>query len=173
MRIARSAAELGFQWYDRLRLAKALKRVTEARTYRRLRAVLLVASGRAVKEVAQILGVSLPSLYNWVNHYLQGHSVEILSDRPRGGRPRVARRLTPSRLKRELGRDPLRLGYNTTTWTVPLLAKHLGRLYDCALSPDTLRRRMHEIGLRWKRPRHVFSDKEPHLPQKKGLSSAV
>jgi transposase len=173
MRIARSAAELGFQWYDRLRLAKALKRVREARTYRRLRAVLLVASGRAVKEVAPILGVSLPSLYNWVNRYLKGHSAEILSDKPRRGRPRVARRLTPTRLKRELGRDPLRLGYTTTTWTVPLLAKHLGRLYDGALSPDTLRRRMHEIGWRWKRPRHVFSDKEPHLPQKKGLSSAV
>jgi transposase len=173
MRIAKSAAELGFQWYDRLRLAKALKQVTDARTYRRLRAVFLVASSRTMKEVAEIFGLSLPSLYNWVNGYLKGHFVEILSDKPRSGRPLVAGHLTASRIQREVGRDPLRLGYHTTTWTVPLLAKHLGRLYNGTLSPDTLRRRMRKIGLRWKRPRHVFSEKEPHLPQKKGLSSAV
>jgi transposase len=171
MRIARSAADLGFKWYDRHRLAKALKQATDARTYKRFRAVFLVATGRALSEVAQIIGVSLQTTYNWVNWYLKDHSVQVLEDTPRQGRPLSAKRITDARIKREFGRDPLRLGYNTTVWTVPLLAKHLGQIYDCPISPHTLRRRMRQMGLRWKRPRYVYSEKEPHLAQKKGLSS--
>jgi len=170
MRIARNAATLGFTRSDRRQLAQALKHATEVRTYQRLQAVFLVARGREVKDVAQIVGASCQTLYNWLNWYLQDHSAAVLSDAPRAGRPRVAPALTATRLKREFGRDPLRLGYQTTVWTVPLLAAHLSHRYNCALSPATLRRRMRAMGLRWKRPRYVYAEKEPHLPQKKGLS---
>ena len=54
-----------------------------------------------------------------------------------------------------------------------LLAKHLGRTYGCPISPRTLRRRMRALGLRWKRPRYVYADKDPHRAQKKGGSSAA
>lgn len=168
MRRARSARALGFQRSDRHQLAKALKHVTEVRTYKRLQAVLLVATGRAVKDVAQIVGVSLQTIYNWVNWYLQEHAAKVLSDAPRAGRPRAAHGITVARIKREFDRDPLRLGYQTTVWTVPLLTAHLSRRYHCRLSPDTLRRRMRHMGLRWKRPRYVYAEKEPYLPQKKG-----
>lgn len=171
MRLARNAAALGLKRSDRHQLAKALKHVTEVRTYKRLQAVFLVATGRAVKDVAQIVGVSFQTIYNWVNWYLQGQAAEVLSDAPRAGRPLVAPGITAARIKREFGRDPLRLGYKTTVWTVPLLTAHLSRRYNCRLSPDTLRRRMRQMGLRWKRPRYVYAEKEPHLPQKKGLWS--
>ncbi len=42
---------------------------------------------------------------------------------------------------------------------------------DCSISARTLRRRMKEIGLRCKRPRYVYSEKEPHRAQKKGRLS--
>ena len=35
-------------------------------------------------------------------------------------------------------------------------------------SPRTLRRRMRQGGLVWKRARPVFANREPHLAQKKG-----
>jgi transposase len=140
-------------------------------SYKRLLAVWLVATGRAVKDVAQIVGGSGQPLYNWVNGYLQEHAAEALSDAPRAGRPRVAHGITAARSEREFGRDPLRLGYKTTVWTVPLFTAHLSRRYHCPLSPATLRRRMRQLGLRWKRPRYVYAEKEPHLPQNKGLWS--
>jgi transposase len=31
-----------------------------------------------------------------------------------------------------------------------------------------LRRRLHEFGYRWKRPRYVYGQREGNLPQKKG-----
>src|SRR5215467_3455721 len=168
MRIARTAAALGFRWSDRHRLAQALKQVTMVRAYKRLQAVRLVAAGRAVKEVAAIVGVSAQTIYNWVNCYLQERTAQALCDKRRAGRPPVAPGITGARIKREFGRDPLRLGYQATVWTVALFTAHLSRRYRCRLSPDTLRRRMKQLGLRWKRPRYVYAEKEPHLPQKKG-----
>src|SRR5918996_1196676 len=61
---------------------------------------------------------------------------------------------SPGRISCGNLRDPLKLGYNTTIWTVPLLASHLSRRYDAQITPRTLRRRMKEVGLRWERPRY-------------------
>jgi transposase len=168
MRKAKSPSERGFDRYDKRRLTRALHRVTEARTYRRVQAILLVAQGRSVAEVAQITGAQPWSIYAWVRAYLQTHDPDHVADAPRPGRPRVAETLTQARLVREFRRDPLRLGYNATGWTVALLAKHLERQYDVAISPRTLRRRMRDLDLCWKRPRYVYATKDPNRAQKKG-----
>jgi transposase len=71
-----------------------------------------------------------------------------------------------------LARDPRRCGYQATGWTVPLLAHDLAAK-GIAVSPRTLRRRLHEAGYRWKRPRYVYGERAAHLPQKTGASSDV
>ncbi len=172
MRIAKSPSELGFNRYDEHQLKRALKQAADKRTFQRVQAVLLVAQGRAVSEVAEIAGVSVQTVYNWINLYLDQHQVMALEDAPRSGRPLEAPRITPSRILHELRRNPLRLGYRTAVWTVALLTDHLNRLYQCAITPDTLRRRMKEIGLRSKRPRYFYEEKDPHRAQKKGRLSA-
>ena len=173
MRRARTPDELGFNRYDRHRLERALARATDLRFFRRLQAVLLVARGFPVAQVARITGTKSDAIYHWLRLYLRTHTPNSLRDAPRSGRSRVARRITDARIIREFRRDPLRLGYNTTGWTVALLAKHLGRKYDCPISARTLRRRMRDLGLRWKRPRYVSADKDPHRAQKKGGLSAA
>jgi transposase len=60
-----------------------------------------------------------------------------------------------------------------TTWTVPLLTAHLGQAHGCVVSERTLRRRLHEYGWRWKRPRYVYHERAPHVAQKKGRLSAA
>jgi len=52
---------------------------------------------------------------------------------------------------------------------VPLLAHDLA-VKGIAVSPRTLRRRLHEAGYRWKRPRYVYVQRAAHLSQKKGGS---
>jgi transposase len=173
MRRAKSPAELGFNRYDEERLKKALKRAGDKRMFQRVQAVLLVAQGRAISEVALIAGGSLQTVYTWVTRYLTSRQVVTFQDAPRSGRPRTAMRVTPGRILREIHRNPLHLGYRTTVWTVSLLTGHLSRLYQCTFSPYTLRRRMKAVGLRCKRPRYVYEEKEPHRAQKKGLWSAA
>jgi transposase len=173
MRRARTPHELGFDHYDRRRLRRAFQRATDVRSFRRLQAVLLVARGLPIPEVARITGAKPNAIYDWVRLYLRTHQPSSLGDAPRSGRPRAAGRITDARILREFRRDPLRLGYNTTGWTVALLAKHLGRTYDCPISARTLRRRMHDLDLCWKRPRYVYADRDPHRAQKKGGLSAA
>jgi transposase len=171
MRRAKSPAELGFTHHDEPRLKRALKQAIDKRAFQRVQAVLLVAQGRAVSEVAEISGVSARTIYNWVEFYLDQHQITALADAPRSGRPLAAGRITAARILRELGRNPMRIGYRATSWTVKLLADHLSQLYQCAISTHTLRRRMKEIGLRCKRPRYFYEEKDPHRTQKKGRLS--
>jgi transposase len=162
------AAKGKFNKYDQRRLEKALKQAKDARSYRRIRAVLMVASGILVSMVCEILGVSRRSVQYWLKKYLKRRQVEDLQEGFRTGRPIMAEKITPARIAREFQRDPLRLGYNSVCWTVPLLATHLSKRYGCRISAITLRRRMKEMGLRWKRPRYIFSAKAPNIAQKKG-----
>src|SRR5215204_7339072 len=148
---------------DRRRLESALSAAREARLRRRLEAVLLVAEGQTVSEAARRVRAARLSVRRWVERHLAGHDAAALADRPRRGRPRSAPWLTPRRLAAALARDPRRCGYRATTWTVPLLAHDLAAK-GIAVSPRTLRRRLHEAGYRWKRPRYVYVERAAHLP---------
>jgi transposase len=152
---------------DRKRLAAALANAREASVYRRLEALLLVAEGHSVAEAARRCRVDRSSVHRWLTQYRAEHEATALRDRPRSGRPRLHRTLTPRRLAAALARDPRRCGYQATSWTVPLLAHDLAAK-GLAVSTRTLRRRLHEAGYCWKRPRYVYAQRAAHLPQKKG-----
>src|SRR4051812_159434 len=140
---------------DRKRLAAALAGAREARVYRRLEALLLVAEGHSVAEAARRCRVNRSSVHRWLAQYRAEHEATALIDRPRSGRPRLHRPLTPQRLAAALARDPRRCGYPATSWTVPLLAHDLATK-GIAVSPQTRQRRLREVGYRWKRPRYVY-----------------
>ena len=89
----------------------------------------------------------------------------------RNGRPRTATALTDDPLRYLLASDPRQFGYESTTWTVPLLTTHL-HAQGLAVSARTLRRRLHAARFRWKRPRYVYSEQAEHVGAKKGELSA-
>lgn len=162
---------MGFAKQDPKRLATAMKNTSRASEYRRFQAVWLVAQGNTIADVAQLTHAPERSVYRWVEKYLKTHSVTALEHHQGAGRPEVAQRITRTRILRELHRNPLKFGYNTNVWTVALLAHRLSQVYQCQITKRTLRRRMKEIGLVWKRPRYVFVTKDPHRAQKKGRLS--
>jgi len=164
--------DLGFTGHDRNRLSKALNKTEDARLFRRILAVLLVAQGRSVAETSQVSGISRSNIYKLVKRYLQSRQANSLQDNDRSGRPREATRITDKRILTQLKRNPLKLGYRTNVWTVRLLAHHLSRHYHCPISAWTLYRRMKEMDLECKRPRYYYSEKDPHRAQKKGQLSA-
>jgi transposase len=163
----------GFSWRDRRRLVRALQGAHDVRLLRRLQAVLRVAEGCSRSEVARQAGVDRSRLHRWVKLYLQTHQVESLVDAFRSGRPREADDLDEELLAEVLALDPREQGDWATTWTVSLLTTYLREQYGCPVSTRTLRRRLHDWGWRWKRPRYVFSERAPHLAQKKGRSAAA
>jgi transposase len=162
-----------FSGADRERLAAALNDAREARVYRRLEALLLVAEGHTVAEAARRCHVDRSSVHRWLAQYLARRDAAALADQSRSGRPRRHRTLTPRRLAAALARDPRRCGYRATSWTVPLLAHYLAAHEGLRVSTRTLRRRLHEAGYRWKRPRYVYGHRAAHLAQKKGAWSGA
>ena len=141
--------------------------------YRRLEALLLVAEGHSVAEAARRCRVDRSSVHRWLAQYRAEHEATRAAATGRAvGVLAFIHTLTPQRLAAALARDPRRCGYQATSWTVPLLAHDLAAK-GLAVSPRTLRRRLHEAGYRWKRPRYVYVARAAHLPQKKGGSPDV
>lgn len=164
----------GFSSEDRRRLREALEAAGTPRLYRRLLAVTLVAEGKAVAEVASDLSVHAKSVRRWVSSYLEDRDAAALDDQPRSGRPPHAIDLSSETIANVLATDPRSLGYMATTWTVPLLAQYLTEQGQ-PLSQRTLRRRLHALGYRWKRPRYRYVNRPNRAERagKKGLSSAA
>src|SRR5215207_7794404 len=151
-------SELGLTPGQRRRLQRQLKDVRDARLYRRTAAVLEVDRGTPVARVAQALGVTRQSIYNWVDCYRQAHDPADLGDAGRSGHPRSWTEKLEGRLRSLLRTSPDRLGYFAVNWTVPLLRQELehGRGGRC-LAEDTIRRELHWLGYVWKRGRYVLA----------------
>jgi len=167
------AAGFAFTYQDRRRLKAAMRPVRDARHYRRLEAVWLVAEGHSVGATAHLLNASRRWVTKALARYRARRRPEDLAEGKRSGRPPVAPGLSRQRLTELLQTDPMSLGYAAVGWTAPLLSAHVRRCDAAdALCVRTMRGRLHAAGLAWKRPRYVFSQKEPHRAQKKGPSRA-
>ena len=153
---------------DRRALDEALRTTRRVREWRRLQAVRLLADGREAPDVAQVLGCSASSVYYWANDWREAR-LAGLAEGPHAGRPRRLDVDTEATLEHLLADDPQAHGYAATDWTVPLLRTELARSgYD--LSERTLRRTLHRLGFRWKRPKYVLGRPDPGYEAKKGRS---
>ena len=170
--MSKSHSSNAFTAVDRRRLARAMDAAAAARVFRRLAAVLLVAEGHSVVDSARVVRTHRRNVARWVHQYLATRDPTALVDRARSGRPRTAAP-TDGALRRILRTDPRTLGFQATTWTTPLLATWCAERFHCVVSPRTMRRRLHALGYRWKRPRYRYAHRAAHLAQKKGLSAVA
>lgn len=72
-------------------------------------------------------------------------------------------------MERLLTEDPQAHGFAATDWTVPLVRTALAQ-HGYGLSERTLRRTLHRLGYRWKRPKYVLGRPDPAYEAKKGRS---
>lgn len=159
-----------FNRYDREYLRGVLKRTQSARVYRRARAVLEIANGSSVSEAARIAGISRQSASSWLQNYLEERRSCAFTELKRQGRPLIELPLSRTQLLQLLKQPPMDLGYMSNGWTVALLRQHFKQHYGICLSDETLRRRLRQLGHRWKRPRYIFTEPDPNRAQKKGAS---
>src|SRR3954471_1930968 len=135
------AAGLVFTSSDRRRLKAAMGRVRDARHYRRLAAVWLVAKGHSVGATANLLNASRRWVTKALARYRARRRSEELAEGKRSGRPPVAPGLSRQRLTELLQTDPMSLGYAAVGWTAPLLSAHVHR---CDAADATVR--AHDAG---------------------------
>lgn len=159
---------LELSWAERDGLAEALRATRDRRHWVRLRAVWLAAEGRGVPEIAADLGVGASSVFEWLAHWRRAPDAAALADAPRSGRPPVLDAPLCAELATLLDLPPELYGYQATGWTVPVLAHHFAAELATPVNPTTLRRTLHALGYRWKRPRYVLARRDPERAGKKG-----
>jgi len=140
--------------WQRRRLRREVADTADARLLRRALAVLEVDAGRPPAAVADLLGVTRQSVYNWVGAYLRAGGPAGLADRPGRGRRPVLDEDAEHFLDTLLAMAPQDLGFPHANWTVPLLQKALAIGTGLRPSDDTVRRALAARGYAWKRPRH-------------------
>ena len=151
---------------QRAELNAAAGGARRTRTWKRYQAVLLLAEGEAPGMVAHSLGCSVASIYNWMAVWRRC-GVAGLAEGPHRG---VVRRLDAAgeaRLGALLTSDPQAHGHRASGWTVALLGTELAAAGYPA-SARTVRRAVHRLGYRWKRPQYVLGRPDPEYEAKKG-----
>ena len=150
---------------ERDELEVAVRREKQTRPWKRYQAVLLLAAGRPPVVVADTLDCAVSSVYKWAATWRRA-GVAGLAEGPHPGAARRVDAAGEAVLAALLEADPHAHGHRATGWTVPLLQTELaGAGY--AVSERTLRRAVHRLGYRWKRPQYVLGRPDPAFEAKK------
>jgi transposase len=64
-------------------------------------------------------------------------------------------------------------GYRAAQWTAPLLRQYLREQQALAVSEVTVRRCLHRLGYRWKRPRYVLARRRRTGARPRGLKRGL
>ena len=147
-------SELKLTAAQRGRLQAQLRRTRDARVYRRTLAVLEVARGRPIRQVAGELEVTRQSVYHWVELYTQAPDPAVLEDQPGRGAPPMLDEDHEHLLEVLLYGSPQDFGLAPVNWTAPLLCEVLELATEQSVSERTLRRTLHRLDYVWKRPRY-------------------
>lgn len=133
-----------------------------------LHLLLLCAAGRTPSEVASVLFCSRSSVYRIVRAYRAGR-LTFDDGSLRATQQSRLRLLTPS-LKRSvlalLKTAPRALGWCRTRWSCATLALELQVRRGIAVSAETMRSWLHELGWEWKRAKLRAKDDDPERVEK-------
>lgn len=135
------------------------------RRWKRYQAILLRADGQTVEAVAATLRCSVASVYAWTAAWRQAGVAGLQEGPHGGGKPRLGTE-GETVLTERLAADPQAHGHQATGWTVPLLRTELAAA-GYAVGERTIRRALHRLGYRWKRPRYVLGRPDPAYAEKK------
>ena len=156
---------------ERQALVALAAQTAQARDLRRAQALLWLEQGEAVQAIADRLGVSRQTPYNWATRFESRRTPDFaarLADAPRSGRPRTAYGVIDPLIDEVIERDPREFGYRSTAWTAPLLVEYLRNTYEIEVSCDSVRLAIRRLDLRWKRPRHTLALRPATWRQAKG-----
>lgn len=133
----------------------------EAKPSRRLRMhiALLASDGLSPTEIARVLFCSRTTVYVLVGRFLREGRAAFDDHARRGPRPLLSEKAN-ERVEKLLEEDsPTEHGWLRSRWSCKLIALQLFRERAALVSRETIRRALHRLGFRWRRPRPVPPEK--------------
>jgi transposase len=136
------------------------------RVSRRAQIVLASVRRHSVPDIAAVFGVSRNTVRFWL-HRFNAYGPVGLYDEERSGRPRKITQEVKDTLHKMMQTSPQQEGYPVTCWTVATLLLALAAKLKVYLSLSAIRGTLHQLDLRWGRPRLGMPDKvDPDKAQK-------
>jgi len=154
---------------ERKDLIQTMKR--ERRPSRRLRMhiILLASEGRPPTEIARSLFCSRATVYAVADRFAREGRAAFDDHARRGPRPLLGQGEGEQTGKLVEEDSPIEHGWLRSRWSCKLLALQLLGERAAAASRETIRRALHRLGFRWRRPRPVppERDSEEQVEQKR------
>jgi transposase len=128
--------------------------------------VLLSVQRQSVPEIARTFQASRATIRFWIKRF-NAEGPAGLYDRPRSGRRRKITSEVTYAMIELIENDPQRAGYLATFWTVAMLVLAVADKLKVVLSSSSIRGTLHQLGLRWGRPRLAMPNKvDPEKAEK-------
>jgi transposase len=164
-------ASLSLSGRRRAELEYLAAHTPSAKERSRAQALLWLDDGAGAEEIAELLGVTRQTVYNWAERFQERDGLDLrdrLLDAPRAGRPPTALGIIDPLIAELIDRDPRDFGYHATVWTAPLLMRHLKQAHGVEVSRRSIGPALQRLRVRWKRPRHQLSLRPDTWRQSKG-----
>jgi putative transposase len=146
---------------ERKTLIRRMKRERKPSRRLRMHIVVLVADGYSPTRIARVLFCSRTTVYTIVERFLREGQASFFDRKKRGSRAlldeTVLRRIEA--LVEE--HSPTEHGWLRSRWSCSVVALQLFRERALVLSRETVRRALHRLEFRWRRPRPLAPSKDP------------
>ena len=136
------------------RLIKVHEEEKAGKSKYRLHAARLRKEGKSIREISRILGVAYSTVRDWLVRMHAGN-LSRRFDRRRRGRARILTRRILRNIKRWLGRDPTRYGYEAGSWQMVMIQDGPCKKFRIRCKTGTLRRALKRIGFSYRKSRPV------------------
>jgi putative transposase len=148
---------------ERKAALQVLRRGTDPELRLRAHILLLLDAGQPWALIVAVLFTSTATVNRWRRRFLRGGLGAVLA-RPR----RSTRWWVALVIGWVTTRTPADFGFVRSRWTCEAVALVLREDWRVAVSRETVRRRLREAGLVWRRPRAVLGPKDPAYAYKLG-----
>jgi len=157
--------------HQRKDLIRVMKRETKPSRRLRMHIALLASDGFSPTQISRVLYCSRTTVYALLERFVEGEGrMSAFEDRARRGpKPLIGKPMKEyvERLVEE--ESPTSHGWLRSRWSCKLLAVELFKERAALVSRETVRRALHRLGFRWRRPRPVGPEKgsEEHKERKR------
>jgi putative transposase len=145
---------------ERKNLIRKMKRERQPSRRLRMHIVLLCAEGRSPTEIGRVLFCSRTTVYVVVARFVRERQAAFNDRTRRGPKPLIEEPANEyiERLVEE--ESPTSHGWLRSRWSCKLLAVELFKERAALVSRETVRRTLHRLGFRWRRPRPLPPEKD-------------
>jgi transposase len=140
-------------------IEESLKQSGSARIVKRATALRMLHLGQRPQEVADVLSVSLPTVYEWFQRF-RAEGAAGLDHHPKSGRPPTADESYIQALEETLETEPGELGYDFTLWTIERLNQHVSKVTGKQVVDERVRTILKERDWVYRRPKEDLAAKQ-------------